>query len=501
MKRAWAPGAHTVRLCVALSLAASTAAMAALRPNIVWILADDLGYGEIGCYGQTKIRTPHLNRLASEGMRFTRHYSGSPVCAPSRYVLLTGLHPGHAFIRDNREAPGGVEGQLDVPEATITLAERLKQAGYVTGLFGKWGLGTLEGPGNPSRQGFDHWFGYLCQRHAHSLYPAWLRENGQIVPLANDPPVPGHARFPKDLDPQDVRAYEPFKGREYAPHRIRQAVLEFIRKNRDRPFFLYYANVAPHLALMVPDEYVRRYPSEWDPKPYLGERGYTPHRTPRAAYAAYISVLDEDVGEVIRLLRELGLAQRTLVVFSSDNGPTHDVGGVDTEFFNSTGGLRGRKGSLYEGGIRVPAIAWWPGQIPAGVTTDFLSGFEDWVPTLTGLAGLPLPACDGVDLWPLLSGGTPPARQFLYREFAGYGGWQAVWKGPWKAVRANLQRKDPAPLRTELYNLVADPTESNDVAPQHPEIVAELESIMAREHTPSTEFPLFRLDGSSSGTR
>ncbi len=495
----------TMRGWVLATAGAAALAMAAERPpNIVIVLADDLGWGELGSYGQTKIRTPHADRLAREGLRFTRHYSGSPVCAPSRCVLLTGHHPGHAAVRDNRPSGTG-EGQWDLPAGIPTLAEVLRRRGYATGLFGKWGLGTLEGPGHPSKRGFDRWFGYLCQSQAHSLYPSFLRDDGRVFPLNNDPPVPGHARFPDGVDPFDPSAYAPYKGRDYAPARIREAALEFIRRHRDRPFFLYYANVLPHLALMVPDEDLRPYLElGWDDPPYLGTHGYTPHRHPRAAYAAMISRLDADLGAVLEELGRAGLERDTIVIFSSDNGPTHDVGGVDTAFFNSAGGLKGRKGSLDEGGIRVPCIVRWPGHTPAGSVTDALTGFEDWMPTLLEIAGAERPAgLDGVSLRGLLEGGAAPEREFLYREFPGYRGWQAVWQGPWKAVRRDVlpRARRGEPALTELYNLAEDPAETRNLAAEHPELVVRFDQIMAREHTPSPDFPLLLMDGLPSSDR
>ena len=357
-------------------------------PNIILIIADDLGYRELGCFGQQKISTPNLDRLATEGMRFTQHYSGSPVCAPSRCVLMTGRHPGHATIRDNREWKP--EGQYPIPDEEVTLAELLRGQGYVTGGFGKWGLGGPGSSGEPLRQGLDRFFGYNCQAHAHSYYPSYLWSDNQRVALANDPPVPGHAGLAEGADPNDPRSYDRFKGKDYAPDRINEQALEFIRANKDRPFFLYYPNTIPHVALHVPDEELEPYLAlGWNDPPFTRSSGagYTPHFTPRAAYAAMISRLDRYVGTVLRLLDELGLADRTIVVFSSDNGTTHLDQEVDARFFESVGELRGLKGSLYEGGVRVPTIVRWPGRIERGTTSDRVSGFEDWVPTLLELAG------------------------------------------------------------------------------------------------------------------
>ncbi len=480
--------------CITLLLLAALAVRAepARPPNIVFILADDLGYGELGCYGQEKIRTPHLDRLAAEGLRFTRHYSGSPVCAPSRCVLMTGKHPGHAYIRDNREAGQGREGQHPIPAEEITLGERLQALGYETACIGKWGLGPMDSTGAPLQQGFDRFFGYNCQRHAHSYYPSFLWDNDQRLPLRNEPPLTGGEKAVKDPVTGELRYQN--QGQDYAMDRCREAALAFIRVRRDRPFFLYYAAIAPHLALHVPEDSLAAYRGQWPETPYLGDQGYCAHAEPRAAYAALITRLDRDVGQLVAALDAAGLGTNTLIVFSSDNGPTHDVGGVDTPFFDSAGGLRARKGSLYEGGIRVPAIARWPGRIAAGTTTDFLSGFEDWTPTLLAAAGqaeAPM-GLDGVNLLPTLTGQAQPTRDFLYREFAGYGGQQAVWRGDWKAVRQGLAKQNARSSVTELYDLAHDRAEAQDQAVAQPARRAELEALMSSQHVRS---PVFAFPG------
>lgn len=459
-------------------------------PNIVFVLADDLGYRELGSFGQQRIRTPHLDQLAADGMRLLRHYSGSPVCAPSRAVLMTGKHPGHATIRDNKEAQP--EGQHPLAADDTTVAELLRAAGYQTGAFGKWGLGPFGSTGDPRTRGFARFYGYNCQRHAHSYYPAYLYDDAERVPLQNDPPVPGHGKLRADEDPLDPRSYARFSGRDYAPDRIQKAALAFVRANRDRPFFLYLPNVIPHLALHVPDAELEPYRDAWPETPYAGGNGYTPHRTPRAAYAAMITRLDLEVGELLQLLDELGLRQDTLVVFSSDNGATHSpVGGTDVDFFASCGELRGRKGSMYEGGIRVPTIVRWPGVVPAGSSSEFVSGFEDWLPTLLEATGAtPAAGGDGVSLLPELRGSKLPPRAFLYREFAGYGGWQATWVGRHKLVRKNLH-KQPV---TELYDLQADPGEQHDLLAAQPEVAKALQQVLDREHQRSELFLLRAID-------
>lgn len=467
---------------------------AADKPNIVFILADDLGYRELGSFGQQKIRTPHLDKLADQGMRLTQHYSGNAVCAPSRCVLMTGKDPGRAFVRNNSEMQP--EGQKPIPASEVTLAELLQQQGYVTGGFGKWGLGGPGSEGEPLRQGFNRFFGYNCQRHAHSYYPDYLWSDNERIPLNNHPAVPGHARLPENADPANPRSYDAFKGQDYAPDRIREQALKFVRDNKDKPFFLYYPTVIPHVALHVPDDALKPYLEHgWDDPPFTAANGgYTPHFTPRAAYAAMISYLDSDVGQLMTLLDELKLADNTLVVFSSDNGTTHLDQEVDYAFFKSVGELRGLKGSLYEGGVRVPTLIRWPGQVDAGSRSHRVSGFEDWLPTIMEVVGAAEKIPDGIDgvsLLPTLLGEEQPERPFLYREFGAYGGQQSIRVGAWKAVRQNMTQGN---LEVELYDLVTDVGESKNVAVDHPEVVARLTRMMAEHRTPSELFPLRPLD-------
>ena len=465
------------------------------KPNVVLIVADDLGYREVGCFGQKLIRTPNLDELAKQGMRLTQHYSGNAVCAPSRCVLMTGKHPGHAYIRSNKSTPP--EGQWPIPDSEVTLAELLQKQGYVTGAFGKWGLGGPESPGRPLAQGIDRFFGYNCQGVAHSYYPEYLWSNEQKLMLDNKPPVPGHKSLAKDADPADPRSYDEFKGADYAPDRINEQALEFVRKNKDRPFFLYYPTIIPHVALHVPDEELAQYHKlGWDDPPFTRGKGYgyTPHFTPRAAYAAMITRMDRYIGNVLRLLDELKLADNTIVVFSSDNGTTHLGEEVDYEFFNSVGELRGLKGSLYEGGVRVPTIVRWPGHVPAGEADSRVSGFEDWMPTLLDLIGAKkdIPAnIDGISIAMPLRGEKQVPRDYLYREFPSYGGQQTIRVGDWKAVR---QKMTSGNLDIELYNIAQDIGEENNVAAKHPELVKKLAKMMADVRTPSEVFPLIPLD-------
>lgn len=475
------------------------------RPNIVFILADDLGYGDLGCYGQTKIRTPNIDRLAAQGMRFTQHYSGNAVCAPSRCVLMTGKHPGHAFIRDNRATKP--EGQYPIPASTVTLAKLLKRLGYATGAFGKWGLGGPGSEGEPLKQGFDRFFGYNCQGVAHNYYPTYLWDNDRRVAL-NNPEFSAYHRLPAGVDPTSRASYAGYSGKEYAPDLIMEQARRFVRENKDRPFFLYVPTTVPHLALQVPEDSLAEYLGKWPDPPYPGGRGYLPHFAPRAAYAAMITRLDREVGRLVDLVRELGLDERTIFVFTSDNGPLYDqLGGTDSAFFRSAGPLRGFKGSLYEGGVREPMIIRWRSHIAAGTTCDRVTGFEDWLPTLLELAGAgaAIPrGIDGISFAPALRGQKQPERPFLYREFPSYGGQQSVRVGDWVAVRQTLKprgKKAQPNLRIELYDLEQDVGQQHDVAAQHPDIVARMERLMHEQHAPSPEFPLPALDNLKSPSK
>ncbi len=475
---------------------------------MVLIVADDLGYREAGCFGQEKIRTPRLDALARQGVRLTQHYSGNAVCAPSRCVLMTGKHPGHAVVRNNRSTPP--EGQWPIPDEEVTIAELMRDQGYVTGAFGKWGLGGPESPGRPLAQGVDRFFGYNCQAHAHSYYTDYLWDDQRRVRLDNDPPVPGHASLPEGVDPADPRSYDVFKGNEYAPDRINEEAVAFVRENAsaaksgDRPFFLYYPTIIPHVALHVPDEELKPYLDlGWHDPPFTraSGRGYTPHFTPRAAYAAMITRMDRYIGNVLDELERHGLSDNTLVIFSSDNGTTHLKEEVDYDFFESVGELRGLKGSLYEGGIRVPTIVRWPGKVEPGTTSDYVSGFEDWMPTILDAVGggddVP-DETDGISLVPVLQGESQEPRPYLYREFPAYGGQQSIRVGDWKAIRQNMTRGN---LEIELYNLAEDVAEENDVADEHPEVVKRLAKMMEESREPSELFPLIPIDAPPRGRR
>lgn len=493
---------RAVLMIIGIALLSSMATAAPRAPNIVFILVDDLGYSELGCYGQKKIQTPRIDRLASEGMRFTQHYSGNAVCAPSRCVLMTGKHPGHAIVRNNREIQP--EGQYPIPAETLTLAELLKQHGYVTGAFGKWGLGGPGTVGEPLKQGFDRFYGYNCQREAHNYYPERLWDNDKIVHLDN-PPI-RKERLPASADPNSSASYAAYLGKQYSADLIAQKAREFVRQNKDVPFFLFWPTTVPHLALQVPQDSLAQYLGLWPDPPYLGNRGYTPQFAPHAAYAAMVTRFDREVGRLMDLLDELKLAENTIVVFTSDNGPTHDkVGGSDSEFFESADGFRGVKGQLYEGGVRVPLIVRWKNQIAAGKVSDHVTGFEDWIPTLLELtqAGKPPAGLDGISFAPMLRGESLSERPFLYREFQGYGGQQSVRVGDWKLIRRELhpaKKAQPTSQTLELFNLKTDPGETNDLAAAEPSRVERLLRLMRQQHVGSPEFPIRALDGETTAT-
>lgn len=462
-------------------------------PNIVYIMADDLGYGELGCFGQEKIPTPHIDRLAKEGMKLTRSYSASPVCAPTRYSLLTGKHQGNAAIRGNKErggfGPNDPEGQTPLAESEVTIAELLKKRGYRTGLVGKWGLGSPDPKEHPLNHGFDTFYGYLCQRRAHSFYPAALWRNHE-VDLLDNPVYPAHQKIAEPLATEEE--YEQrFGGKTYSAEKLAQECEKFIQTGKKgEPFFLYYAPTLPHVALQAPKEWVDRFPREWDTKHYLGQNGYLPNARPNATYAAMIAFLDDTVGRVRKALEKAGVAQNTLIIFTSDNGATH-VGGVDRAFFRSNGDLRAGKMSLYEGGVRVPMVAWWPGRVAPGSASAEPVICYDALATLCEAAGVKAPKTDGRSYLPLLLGQPVKPRPWIYSEYPEASIMQAVWMGDYKAVRPNLKQNQ----NLELYDLSADPGETRDLAAQRPDFVKRAEAIMAQQHRPNALFPLGLVDG------
>ncbi len=433
-------------------------------PNIIFIMADDLGYGELGCYGQEKIETPHVDAMASEGMRFTQFYAGSAVCAPARCCLMTGTHGGHAYVRSNHEIGtwDSYRGQLPLPEKTETVAMLMKRRGYATGAFGKWGLGGVGSTGGPLKKGFDTFVGYNCQRHAHNLFPRYLVKDEEKLELE------GNTRG--------------LTGRHYAPQVIADHMLSFIKKNRDKPFFVYYPSVLPHLALQAPEDEIAGYRGRWPETPYKG-KSYLPHPTPRACYASMITFLDKQVGRLMKLLKELKLDDNTIVFFTSDNGTTHLKNQVDYEFFKSVGPLRGLKGSLYEGGIRVPMVVRWPGRVRPQTVTHLPSAHYDVFATLSDLVDGAGDVNDGISFLPTLL--SQPERQkkhdYLFWDFAGYGAQLAVRMGRWKGIKRNLKKNPDAPL--ELYDLKNDVSEKRNVAGEHPDIADRIEKIMVEART------------------
>ncbi len=462
-------------------------------PNIIYILADDLGYGELGCYGQKKIKTPNIDHLASQGIKFTQHYSGSPVCAPSRCVLLTGKHTGHAYIRNNDEMPErgdvwhdpALEGNRPLLPGTTTVGTLLQKAGYATGAIGKWGLGGPANSGEPNQQGFDFWYGYLCQRMAHNYYPTHLWKNREKDILEGNEYFFPHQKFPEDKDPLAKASYKDYRGQTYSMDAMVKEALNFIKQNKSNPFFLYLPFPVPHVSLQVPDDSLKEYEGAFPETPYLGEKGYLPHPTPRAAYAAMITRMDREIGKILALLDELDLGKNTLVMFSSDNGPTFN-GGTDSAFFASAGPLRGLKTMLYEGGIRVPMIARWPGKIKPGSKTDHVSAFWDVLPTITEIVGCGTPPdIDGISFLPTLLGNQDAQKkhEYLYWEYSGK---QAVRMGGWKAYRPGVEEK------IELYDLSKDVGEENNLASTQPAVVAQIEKILQNARTESELFPLVK---------
>ena len=465
-------------------------------PNIVFILADDLGYGEIGILGQKKIETPNIDKLAKSGMILTDHYTGSPVCAPSRSILLTGLHSGNNPIRGNDEwkERGDVwsfkamfdnpelEGQRPLPDSIVTIADILRSKGYKTGMFGKWGLGAPNTNSIPNNKGFDFFYGYNCQRQAHTFFPTHLWKNKERHILENR--IVNKGELPSNLDPNNEESYIKYNQKDYAPTLIHEEALKFIERNKDEKFFVYYASPIPHLPLQAPSIWVNYYREKFgEEKPYTGGSGYYPNQYPKATYAAMISYLDQQVGELVKKLKEIGKYENTLIIFSSDNGPTH-IDHVDIDFFNSAGPFLNSentvKGNLNEGGIRVPTIATWPNVITAGSESDHPSIFYDYLATISDLVGVTPPyKTDGISFLPTLKGKTQEKHKYLYWEFPSYGGQQAIRINKWKGIKKGLIKGQS---KLKLYNLSHDLKELNDVASEFPEIVAKMENMMKGAH-------------------
>ncbi|WOD42814.1 arylsulfatase [Hwangdonia lutea] len=470
------------------------------KPNIIYILADDLGYGDLGVYGQTKIETPNIDALAKEGMLFTQHYTAAPVCAPARASLLTGKHGGQASIRGNDEwaARGKVwdyfemlkdstlEGQRPMPKNTTTIAQLLKTANYKTGIVGKWGLGAPHTESIPTKMGFDYFFGYNCQRIAHTYTPTHLYENEKRFHLKNDTIAP-HSGTGNDGDPLAESTYEKFYQPDYSPTLIFDKMMGFIETNKKEPFFMYWASPIPHVPLQAPKKWVDYYVKKFgDEKPYYHkEKGnYFPTRYPHATYAAMISYLDENVGKLVSYLKNEGLYDNTLIIFTSDNGPSNHGGG-DSQWFNSSGLFKNKagrvKGFTYEGGIRVPMIATWPAKIKAGTSSNHISAFYDVLPTFNEIANVKTDyKSNGISFYNAL---TNPQNQkehdYLYWEFAGYNGQVAVRMGKWKMIWKNIKKGNK---EVELYDLDADIKEENNIMAQHPEMLEKFFEIIKKEH-------------------
>lgn len=443
-----------------------------VRPNIIYILADDLGYGDLSCFGQKKFSTPNIDKLAAEGIKFTNYYAGCTVCAPSRSTLLTGLHTGHTPIRGNKSM--NPEGEWPLPAQTITFPKLLQQAGYTTGAFGKWGLGFIGSEGDPNKQGFNEFFGYNDQSLAHNYYPDHLWHNKEKIVLT------------ENSDHQ--------KGI-FAPNLIHRKALDFIENNKGNSFFMFYCTTIPHAELTAPDEYMSKFRNKFLPeKSFTGvDSGPTYRKGPygsqpevHAAFAAMVTLLDDKVGEIVADIKKLGLDKNTIIIFSSDNGP-HIEGGADPEYFDSNGPFKGYKRDLYEGGIREPMIARWPGYIKPGKTTNHVSAFWDVMPTVLELAGVKAPSgIDGISFVPTLLGGKQPEHEYLYWEFYEQGGRIALRMGKWKAVQYNVSAVPRS--ATELYDLSSDPGETKNLAVANPNIVKKMEALMKSSHTPSDVF-------------
>ena len=459
------------RWIAGLGLAWCLAPLAALaqdteRPNIIFIMADVLGYGDLGCYGQQVIKTPRLDQMAAEGMRFTQFYAGCPVCAPSRSVLMTGQHTGHTHVRGNA---GGPDTSIQsLRDQDVTVAEVLKSRDYQTALIGKWGLGEVDQPGFPLRQGFDYFYGYLSQVHAHNYYPEFLYRNDQQVKLGNE------VRLPEGKEPGYLGGYAT-KRVDYSHDLIADEALKFVRESAEKPFFLYLALTIPHA-----NNEATRMVGNGAEVPTFGIYATEDWSEQDKGQAAMITRMDGDIGRLLDLLRELQIDQRTLVFFTSDNGP-HNEANHNLERFQPSGPLRGIKRSLTEGGVRVPLLARWPGSIPPGSVSDHVGYFADIMPTLAELAGAETPEpCDGISLVPtLLQRGSQAEHEYLYWEFYEQGSRQSVRFGPWVAIRQ--------PMRTgqvQLYNVVDDIGETKDLADEHPELVMRAEAYMDQAHQP-----------------
>ncbi|QCX54141.1 arylsulfatase [Elizabethkingia sp. JS20170427COW] len=452
-------------------------------PNIIYIYADDLGYGSTATYGNPLIKTPNLDQLASQGMLFTQHYSSAPVCAPARGMLMTGKHGGHAYIRGNYELgefdDAHEGGQMPLPEGTYTLPKMLKSVGYTTAVIGKWALGMPNNSGNPNEQGVDFFYGLMDQKQAHSHYPTHLWRNNTIEKL-NNPPMNVHqALNPKTATEKD---FEAFKGKDYAPKKMLDEALAFIDRTKKTPFFLYFPTTLPHVSLQVPDEYRDRYVGKFDePEYYYGEKGYAAVKYPYSTFAGMITYLDMQVGEIMKKVKEAGLEENTIIMFSSDNGGSLESG-IPNDLFKINAPFRGFKRDLYEGGIREPFIIKWPGKVKAGSHSGLVSAQFDVMATLADITGVKLEKTDGKSFLPTLLG--QPSKQekhpYLYWEFGETGGAVAIRMGKWKGVKTGLKKNINAPW--QIYDLEKDLQEQHDISSQHPELIKTFDEIVKKEH-------------------
>lgn len=450
-------------------------------PNIILIYADDLGYGDIGCYGQKYIKTPNIDQMAKDGIKFTQIYTGAPVSAPARCCMLTGKNSMHAWVRDNLEIKAQDEagkGQMPIPDEEYTMPEMLKKAGYKTALIGKWGLGPMSSPGAPNKQGFDFFYGYNDQNHAHNHYPSFLWRNDKMEPLKNNVLIP--SKF-DGIDPNDPAEYKKYNGTEYSLDLMADEAIKFIKENKDTPFFIDLSVVVPHKALQVPDESLKIYDGVFNEKPYLGGAGYLPHPRPLSAYAAMITRLDDKVGLIIKTLKELGLDMNTIVIFAGDNGPASG-GGLDARFFNSSGSFRGSKSQVYEGGIREPFIVRWPDKVKPGTVSDYIGAQYDLMATFADITGQSIENTDGLSILPTLTGNEKKQKQheFLYWEFPSGEGQVAIRIGDWKGVRRYRMQGS----KWEVYNLKNDPKETTDLSSEHPDLIKRFDEIV-KLRTPS----------------
>lgn len=455
------------------------------KPNVIYIYADDLGYAETGPYGQKKIKTPNLDKMASQGMKFNNHYTGTPVCAPARAMLMTGKHGGHSYIRGNFELGGFPDsterGQMPLKAGTFTVGHLMQQAGYKTALVGKWGLGMNATEGSPLKQGFDYYYGLLDQKQAHSFYPTHLWENEKWDTLGN---TFINVHQPLDSVKATDQDFEYYKGKVYAPEKMTEKALAFIDKSKDQPFFLYLPYPLPHVSLQAPDAEVKKYIGKFAERPYYGQQGYAANKYPYSTYAAMITFLDTQVGIIMQRIKELGLDENTIIMFSSDNGTTFN-GGVNPKFFNSVDGLRGLKMDLYEGGIREPFLVRWPGKIKAGSSTNLVSAQYDLLATLAELTGQKIENTDGISFLPTLRGENDKQKkhEYLYFEYPEKGGQVAIRMGDWKGVRVNVKKDPQSPW--QIFNLKTDRNESRDQAANHPELISRFNEILKKEHRDS----------------